>query len=501
MSNCPSDLNKFIAREGFLAIETEDLGGKAIRGASATLIGQGVRVFILLASTVVLARLLTPSDFGLFAIVISFIAFGELCRDFGLSSAASRAVEISSGQKSNLLWINFGLGACLCFVTYILAAPIAYLFDQSAIENVLKALSITFILSGFATQFRAEINRKLKFRQLAFMDTVPAVVGLLGALAYAWAVAPTYWVLVVQQVATTLTATILAVVLSGWWPGMPSRHSSIRYFLKYGLGVMGTQGIAYFTKNADNLALGYFSGPAALGIYSRAYQLLMMPLNQIAAPLTRVAVPVLTRVTGDAGRFERYLQSGQLVGGMGLGLLYAVGLGFANALVPLIFGPGWEAMIPVFQILAVGGIFRGLNQITFWAFLAKGETAAQFRLYAVCQPMIVILMLSGLPWGPIGVAAGHSIGYMIFWMISVWWCSRLLSTSFLPFIRQGALILIVLIIPISSIGLLSNAFINVPYLAIIFGTMTIVIYLGILWSVAPQFRQRMGRLVATLRFR
>ncbi|WP_285240463.1 lipopolysaccharide biosynthesis protein [Pseudarthrobacter sp. MEB009] len=454
----------------------QKLGRQAVRGASATIVGQLVRLAVLLASTVVLARILSPEDFGLVAIVMSVVALGELFRDFGLSMASARSLTLSHRQMSNLFWINTMFGIFLAGAGYLLANPVATLFSQPKLHEIVIALSLTFIFSGFSTQFRAHINQKLMFKKLAFVDTTPVVAGLIGALAYAAIFGADYWVLVIQQIITSLVAAIMACTMSGWWPGWPSRRASIREVVSFGLGVFGSQAVAYVTKNVDNLSLGYVWGPSVLGVYGRAYQLLMLPLSQLAAPLTRVAVPILTRIVDDRERFQRFLLQGQLVGGVGLGIIYGVACGFAYPLVDIVFGSAWIGMAPILQALAVGGVFRGLNQITFWIFLAKSKTGAQFRFYLLSQPLIIIIMLAGLPWGALGVAIGHSLGYFINWIISIWWCGKATKTEVAPLAKNGVASILLCVVPVITIGLAASTLLQSSWLAIGVGTLAIAVY-------------------------
>ncbi|MFE4080507.1 lipopolysaccharide biosynthesis protein [Paenarthrobacter sp. YIM B13468] len=476
----------------------QQLGQQAVRGASATIAGQLVRLVVLLASTVILARLLSPADFGLVAIVMSLVALGELFRDFGLSMAAARTARLTHRQMSNLFWINTVFGLLLAVAAYLLSGPIALLFSQPELKNIVIGLSFTFVFSGFSTQFRARINQKLRFKRLAIVDTAPALAGLMGAIVYALLFTPDYWVLVVQQLVVGVVGMLLAVALSGWWPGWPSRRTSIRDVLSFGLGVFGSQAVAYVTKNVDNLSLGYFWGPSVLGVYGRAYQLLMLPLSQLAAPLTRVAVPVLTRVANDRVRFNRFLLEGQLVGGVGLGIIYGIACGLAFPLVFLVFGENWMGMVPILQALAVGGVFRGLNQITFWIFLAKDKTGAQFRFFLVSQPIIIAFMLGGMPWGALGVAIGHSIGYFFNWIISLWWCGRVTDTEMGPLLRNGLKSISICVAPITVIGILSSAFIQSPWLALTVGVLGMILYGSLAYLVFPFVRAvaQSGRMVA-----
>lgn len=456
----------------------EGLGRKTARGASATMLGQGVRILVLLVSTVVLARILSPSDFGLMAIIASVVALGELVRDFGLSTAASREVNLSKGQQSNLFWINTGLGGLLTVGAYFLAGPLAGVFDESALEPIMQAVSPVFLMAGLSTQFRAELARRLRFGALAVVDTAPVVVGLVAALAYAL-VDTTYWVLVAQQLATAVASLMLAVAVAKWRPGLPDRSASVRRLMSFGIGLFGTQSVAYVTKNADNVAIGMVWGAGPLGIYSRAYQLLMMPINQIAAPLTRVAVPVLTRVADDAARFGRYITSGQLLGGVILGVVYGLCAGLADPLVHVVFGDKWTAMIPVFQVLAIGGIFRALNQITFWIFLAKGASVAQFKFYAVTQPLVVAAMLAGLPWGPTGVAIGHTVGYGAHWVASYWWCGKATGTPMGTLFTAGVKNIAVFAIPTMLVAGLASHWVASHVYAVLAGCAAVALYLAL----------------------
>ncbi|MFF0817865.1 lipopolysaccharide biosynthesis protein [Rhodococcus sp. NPDC003318] len=466
------------------AVDGRELSSTAARGATFTILGQIVRMAVMFVGTVILARLLTPSDFGLMAIVVSLVAFGELVRDFGLSTAAAREVELSRAQQSNLFWVNSALGGVLTVAAYFSAQTIAAIFRQPDLVGMVESLSLVFVINGFATQFRAELNRRLDFKSLAVVDTAPPVVGLIAAILFIFLGQASYWALVCQQLATAIVGLVLAVIAAKWMPGLPNRKGSIRNLLSFGLGLFGTQSIAYVTRNMDNLMLGYFWGPTVLGIYSRGYQLLMVPINQIAAPLTRVAVPILTRVVTERDRFMSFLMTGQLIGGVGLGVVYGVFFGMASPLVQVAFGSEWSGMVPVVQALAVGGVFRALNQVTFWIFLAKDATGAQFRFYLFSQPFVVASMLAGLPWGAIGVAIGHSIGYGLNWLLSYWWCGRETETDMAPLLRAAVKGILCFTIPVGMISVFIQSLVDGAIVELLLCSVGASLYLILLGFVS-----------------
>lgn len=280
---------------------------------------------------------------------------------------------------------------------------------------------------------------------------------------------------------------------------MPSRRAGMGTLVRYGSGVLGTQGIAYVTKNIDSVAIGLLWGPAALGLYNRAYQLLMAPIVQLLAPMTRVALPVLSRLQDDGARFMAFLRRGQLIGSLIAGTIYALTIGLAHPLVLLVFGEDWIQLVPIFQALGVGGIFRALNQVAYWAYLALGLSVQQFRYYLVSQPIIVLCLLAGLPWGPLGVAVGHSIAYALNWFAALWWCGRITQLNFRPLVKDALRTTATIALPITLLGLGISAMIPNPLMAIGTGLAATAAWGAVAYLVFPSTRRDVHDLTDVLK--
>jgi O-antigen/teichoic acid export membrane protein len=405
------------------AAKPDGLGVAAARGTGITLAMQGVRFGLQFISLVVLARLLTPADFGVVAMVTAVVGVADILRDFGLSSAAIQAKTLNNAERSNLFWVNVGIGAAGAAVIMLCTPLIGRFYGQHHLTPIIFSLAWVLVISGVNTQFNAELTRSLRFKVLAFADVGAQGLGIAGAITTA-ALGGGYWAIVVQQIVVAVMTLTFNVSVCHWRPGLPKRAVSIRRFFRFGGGVLGTQLIGYATKNIDNIAVGAYWGAGPLGLYSRAYQLLMTPLNQINAPLTRVALPVLSRVQDDDVTFARYLKKAQLVGCYLTATIFAMCAALAKPMVDVLFGPKWHAVAPIFALLAIGGIFRSISQIAYWIFLSRGKTGAQFKQYLVTRPAMIAIILGGLPWGPIGVAIGCSIAYFLDWAISLWWVGR-----------------------------------------------------------------------------
>ena len=201
--------------------------------------------------------------------------------------------------------------------------------------------------------------------------------------------------------------------------------------------MLGTQVLGYATNNIDNVTIGAVWGPGPLGSYSRAYQLLMVPINQINDPTSRVILPILSRVHDDPPRYQRYVEKAQHVGTYALGPAFSVAAGLAAPLVAMLFGPQWSAGTPIFVALAVGGVFRGDGLVTYLAFLSSGQAGRQFRMYLITRPLMMGMIVAGLPWGPVGVAIGHSTAFALYWVASLIYLGRVTGLDVKRLFRQA----------------------------------------------------------------
>ncbi|MFC3607954.1 lipopolysaccharide biosynthesis protein [Stutzerimonas tarimensis] len=396
------------------------LGTTAARGALVVMSGQLCKIAIQFGSIVILARLLSPDDYGLMAMIMVVVGLGDVLREFGLSSAAIQARDVSPQQRTNLFWINSAVGLLLAAAIIALSPAIAAFYDQPALQSIAVAMSLTFIFSGLATQFRAQLNREMRFNRLMTAEIAGMAAGL--GIGVSMALADQGYLALVGQQIGQHGVTLVAMVIAGrWWPGLPRRGAGMAPFLRYGWNVMNTQLIGYAARNVDSLIIGRQFGAELLGLYNRAYQLLMLPLNQINAPSTTIALPVLSRLQNQPERYDAFLLHGQstmlhlLVGGL------AFGIAQAEPLILLVLGERWAATVPLFQALAVGGVFQAAGYASYWVFLSKGLTGSHLRFTLISRPLLILFIVLGAQWGVQGVAIAYSAGLCITWLWGLAW--------------------------------------------------------------------------------
>lgn len=403
---------------------TQDLAHSAARGALFTMGAQVARILLQLLSVVILARLLTPHDYGLLAIALVLVGVGEIFRDFGLTSAAVQAPSLSDGQRDNLFWINSGLGAALAVVVLLVSWPLAWLSDHPELLGIVQALSVVFIINGLATQYRAQLMRALRFTALAVADIVSAAAALAAAVAAALLGAG-YWALVLQQLAAAVVLLVLLVWFGRWIPRRYSRRHEIGGLIRFGWHLVASNLITYGASQVDTVLVAAKFGAAPLGVYNRAYQLVMTPLNQVRSPITNVALPIFSRAQEDRDRFNGFVAAGQLALGYSLGVPLLLMCGMAEPVVAIMLGPQWEAAVPVLRCFAIAGALTTLSFVGYWVYVSRGLSKQLLQYSLVSTAIRVTCIVAGSFFGVVGIAAGFAIAPAIAWPLSIFWLSRL----------------------------------------------------------------------------
>lgn len=427
------------------------LANAAARGGVATVTGQLFRFLINMAAVAILARLITPADYGLYTMVFAILGVATVLGDFGLSMAAIQSQTITQSQRTNLFWTNASLGVILSIAVFFSAPLIASFYSVPELTGIAQALAVTFLFNALSAQFKAEVSVKLRFVHLALTDVFAAAAALVAAIAMAM-LGYGYWALVGQQLALT-TVTLLGLVVSArWWPGLPKREANMRALYTYGANTLGVQLFVYATSSVDSILIGRVWGATALGLYDRAFRIFRLPLQQIAAPMTKVGVPILSKLQSD-DRYEGYVQRAQLVLGYAFGGMFFLLAAASDPVIDLLLGPGWEPAKAIFAVLAIGGVFQGMGFVYAWVFLSRALTGMQLRWTMIGRSCMVAAMCVGVLWGPLGVAFGATIGQAINWTLLTLYPMGKTGVRRAPLIRV-ALRPILLYTPMTTIALI-----------------------------------------------
>src|SRR5262249_46105106 len=255
----------------------KNLKGRAISSGFVTALAQGAQFALTLVSTVILARLLTPREFGLVAMSWTIIGFSQVFKEAGLSTATIQREGITHAQVSNLFWVNVALSGLTSLLVAAAAPAVARFYREPLLVEVTVALSITILLAGLAVQHMALLNRQMRFKAIALIQVGSVLAGVLVGVGMAW-LNFGYWSLVGMNLTTSIVALLLAWCASRWRPQSFTRRSGTRSLLHFGANLTAGHFLYSLARGLDRLLIGRFYGAFSVGLYSRAFSLLARPL-------------------------------------------------------------------------------------------------------------------------------------------------------------------------------------------------------------------------------
>ncbi len=387
---------------------TPHLKRATVRGGAYTLLAQAAKFVLGFGATVVLARLLTPADYGLVAMVAAFMSFAAIFRDLGLSMATVQQSKVTHDQVSTLFWVNQAIGLLLTIVVAACAPLVVWFYDTPALRDVTLALATTFLLGGLTIQHQALLRRQMRFRALAAIEVASLAVGTGVAVLLALSGAG-YWALVLREITVAFVIAVGVWLFCGWRPGLPRRRSGSKAMLAFGSNLTAYNIINYFSRNMDRILIGRRWGDQQLGLYSKAHRLLMLPIHQIQMPMASVAIPALSRIKDDPERYRRYYCSAMtLIGYVTTPMVVAMAV-LATEIVDLALGEQWQEAGPIFRVLVIAALGRPIMDANYWIYISLGRARRMLVWGAVSAPLFVLAFVLGLPKGAMGVAQGFAV--------------------------------------------------------------------------------------------
>lgn len=401
------NLRQSLEDDIFAKTNANQIKRKSVRGGAVTLINQGLKFMLTTGTTMVLARLLTPTDFGLQGMVLVMTGFVGLFSDIGLSMTTIQRDVITHEQTSTLFWLNVALGAFLGILVASLANVIVAFYHEPRLFWITIWLAATFLISGLGVQHSALLTRRMRFVALAKIQIaallVSSVVSIIMAiLGYG------YWALVGSMVASPII-TVLGMWLSvRWIPGRPHRGHGLRSALHFGGTLTLNNLVVYIGYNVEKILLGRFWGAGSLGLYGRAYSLVNLPTTQLHSSIYTVAFPALSRLQSNPQRLRNsFVQVYTMVVSLSIPVTICCML-FSEEMIHIVLGRKWDEAVPIFRLLGPTVLAFGMINPFGWFLIATGRAGRSFRISLLIAPAVILGILAGLHDGPKGVAVGYS---------------------------------------------------------------------------------------------
>ena len=430
---------------------------KAIHGVKWTSLSSITIAILQLVQISILARYLSPKDFGLMAIVMVVINFSRIFSDMGISNSIIHHQKNSKEQLSSLYWLNIFLGTILSLILMLVSPLISEFYNEPELTTLLGVVSISFVISSFGNQYRILFQKELQFNFIAKIEIIASsvafIVGVLSAINNLGVYSLVYASLTQTTVASLL---FLLFGIHIHRPLFIFKYSIIKEYLGFGMYQTGQSTLNYFNSQFDVILIGKLLGPEILGIYSVVKQLAMKPAQIINPIITKVAFPILAKVQNDKNRLKDvYLKTINNITSINF-LIYILMFILAEPIILIFFGEKWRESIPIFQILSIYFMIRSIGNPIGSLVMATGKVHLEFWWNVGMFIIFPITIYIGSKFGIIGISISLLI-LMIITIVPMWF---FMVKSLIPVTLKEYLLIIMkplVLILISSLSVIPIA--------------------------------------------
>lgn len=429
---------------------SDSLREQTIRGVGWNGVSQLVTQLFSFGISIVLARLLGPKAYGLIAMVTVFTGFANLFTGLGLGAAIIQRRELEARHLDTAFWVNVLCGAGMTLLLIGLAPGVAWFYHQPLLAALTAAIALKFVIDSFGIVHAAQLSRNLHFRSLAVIKVGASLIGGLTGLAMALG-GLGVWSLVAQTLANSLAGILLTWRVSSWRPAWRFERLACRELFGYSASVVGFNVVNYWARTLDQLLIGRFVGADAVGIYSRAYSLMLLPLSQVSQVIGNVMFPAMSAIQHDLPKVRRaYLQAIGMIAFITFPTMTGL-FAVADHFVLALLGAQWAATIPILKLFCWVGLVQSVLSTVGWIYTSLGRTSLYLIMGIIGSVAAVVTFFIGIRWGILGVAWAYVVLNAV-WTIPLfeiparminltfWQAARSLSGTFCCSMIMGMLV-------------------------------------------------------------
>lgn len=431
------------------------LRDKTLAGIGWAGIARALKEILHFGISIALARMLTPNAYGLLGMIIVFTGFAQLFTNPGFGDAIVQREDLKEGHRSSTFWLNAGVGVGLTLLFVGVAPLVAKFYGDPRLTVLTMVVAISFTLNPLNVVHEALLRRTMNFKLLMYVDTISVVVS--GAVAVTLAVMGWgVWALVFLRLTGTFMRVLVMWWVTDWHPKFMFEWESIKDLLAFSGNLFGFQLVNYWVRKADDLLVGKFVGSHGLGVYTKAYEVMLQPVKHLRQVVGQVVYPAFSKIQDDRERLKRaYLYATRALGLPSIPMMCFVFV-LAEPIVVGIFGEHWREVAPVLQILCFIGVKQPVSSTTGWLFKACGKTDWQFKWNLVTSTLALISFAIGIQWGVIGMATAYAIRGYVVWYPGMVIPGKLINMSFWEFVWNQAPVFACSMVSATTIWVLRN---------------------------------------------
>lgn len=380
------------------------------------------RQFFQIITSIILARLLLPEDFGLIGMAFIVIGFLNIFKDLGTSAAIIQKENISERLLSSVFWLNVIIGLTISIIVFSLSNFINLLFNDNRVGPILSVMSVSFLITSVGNVHQAILEKKLLFKKLAKIEIIAIFISSLLGILFALK-GFKVWSLVIQNLSALAITSVLLWFGEKWYPRTFINLNELKSLFRYSGFLTGFNIFNYLFRNVDNFLIGKYIGAKNLGYYNLAYRIMLYPMQSITIVITRVMFPLYSRINTDHERLRAmYIKVAQAITLITFPLMIWL-MVVSKELILNVFGKNWQPAEILILILAPVGMIQSIDGTVGSIYQSTGRTDIMFKWGLYSGIFSIIVFIIGLHWGVIGVA----FAYLIFTVL------LLIPGLYLPF--------------------------------------------------------------------
>lgn len=413
-----------------------DLKRRSLRSGFITFAAQPVKLALGIGTTAILARLLTPADFGLVAMVAPVFVFVDSLSNLGLETATIQNSNLSRKQVSSVFWFSLQVNLLIIALAVAISPLLNRLYGETKLIGITAVMAVGALSFCLSSQHLSLLKRQMCFGTLTAIEVIALVLGASSSIVAAlmgWG----YWALVLQVTVMQIVQGIAYWLVCPWRPtNFVWGHQldiDLKHMVSYGAHLTGFRFLTRVGMQLDRITIGAVGGASALGLYQVAYQWAYFPFFQIYYPLFDVAVSSLSRTHEHPDRYRLYCCRILM-------LLYSLcmpALAFcyveSREVLLFLLGEQWLEAVPLFRLLIIAVFVGSMYRVTKWLYVSTGETKKQLRWTLIHTPVMIAAVTLGASGGAYGVALGYTLGLCLLTLPSVLFCLQVSPLSWKDF--------------------------------------------------------------------
>jgi teichuronic acid exporter len=413
----------------------KSLKTRAIKALSWSLVQEAGLRALQLGSSIFLARILAPKEFGLVAMLSVFLGFAQALADGGFASALVQAKQPTEAHKCSIFYFNIFGSILLGGILWLAAPPIAAFYHQPLLTPMLRVLVLLPVINGFGLVQNALLVRNLQVKKQTIILAASTGVSGIVAVMMAWR-GFGVWSLVFQQVTQSVARAALLWLLNAWRPRRLFSFHALGEMFRFGWGMLCSSIVGSIYDNLYPLLIGKFFSATSVGFFNRAQSLQLIASQSLAAVANRVTFPVFSALQDDAARLRTGLRKAMTT----ITLFHfpmMVGLAIvARPLILLLFTDKWAPSIPYLQLLALAGLLYPLHVLNLSVLMAVGRSDLFFRLEVFKAVTFLGTGLLTFRWGVMAMIWGQLVCSIVAYFLNSYFTKRLIGYSVWDQIRD-----------------------------------------------------------------